>query len=374
MSLDAPFFTAQSRLMVIAPHPDDESLACSIVVQRAVRAGARVRVTYATDGDNNPWPQRAIERKWCLTEFDRARWGQLRRKEALNALEVLGVGWSDADFLALPDQGLTDLLLAGCPRTLQRLTHCIAEWAPTDLIVPDMSDIHPDHNALALMLRLVLENLSPDARPSSSWSFVVHGKSEDFMSRATALRQTPEEAAVKIAAIGCHNTQLKLSCGRFMAYAARPEHCLPLEVESCQPASGCLRNAWRDSGNFVVTVPVARRRFLPGRANLLFFGREPAGRQLCARIPVENSADTSEMFDCATGASICRVQTDGNLLSGLNIAIPRSVFSSDDALYLKLERRRIFFDEAGWIELAAQMEAVPAASDDIHGELLVAAG
>jgi hypothetical protein len=80
------------------------------------------------------------------------------------------------------------------------------------------------------------------------------------------------------------------------------------------------------------------------------------------------------MFDCATGASICRVQTDGNLLSGLSIAIPRSVFSSDDALYLKLERRRIFFDEAGWIKLAAQMEAVPAASDDIHGELLVAAG
>jgi hypothetical protein len=80
------------------------------------------------------------------------------------------------------------------------------------------------------------------------------------------------------------------------------------------------------------------------------------------------------MFDCTTGASICRVQTDGNLLSGLSIAIPKSVFSSDDALYLKLERRRIFFDEAGWIELAAQMEAVPAASGDIHGELLVAAG
>jgi LmbE family N-acetylglucosaminyl deacetylase len=52
MSLNAPSFTAQSRLMVIAPHPDDESLACSIVVQRAVRAGARVRVIYATDGDN----------------------------------------------------------------------------------------------------------------------------------------------------------------------------------------------------------------------------------------------------------------------------------------------------------------------------------
>src|SRR5262249_6212705 len=123
MSLNAPFFTAQSRLMVIAPHPDDESLACGIVVQRAVRAGARVRVIYATDGDNNPWPQRAIERKWCLTEFDRARWGQLRRKEALNALEVLGVRRSDAHFFALPDQGLPICWRAACLRPLSRRTH-----------------------------------------------------------------------------------------------------------------------------------------------------------------------------------------------------------------------------------------------------------
>lgn len=373
MSLNALSFTAQSRLMVIAPHPDDESLACGIVLQRAVHGGARVRVIYATDGDNNPWPQRAIERKWRLTEFDRARWGQLRREEAMNAIEVLGVGRSDVAFLGLPDQGLTDLLLAGCPRTLHRLTHCIADWAPTDLIVPDISDIHPDHNALALMLRLVLESLSPHARPSSSWSFLVHGKREDFISRATALQQTPEEAAIKIAAIGCHNTQLKLSCGRFMAYAARPEHFIPLEAQVYQPGSGYLWNAWRGSGNFVVTLPVAPPRFLPSRANLLFIGRAPAGRPLSARISIENRAETLEMFDCATGASICRLQTDGNLFTGLSIAIPKNVFSFDDALYLKLERRRLFFDEAGWIELGAQAEPVPAATDDIDGELVLAA-
>jgi LmbE family N-acetylglucosaminyl deacetylase len=54
--------------MLIAAHPDDESLACSIVLQQAVGAGAAVRVIYATDGENNPWPQRAMERKWHLDE------------------------------------------------------------------------------------------------------------------------------------------------------------------------------------------------------------------------------------------------------------------------------------------------------------------
>jgi len=52
--------------MMFAAHPDDESLACSIVLQQAVRAGAAIRVVYATDGDDNPWPQRVLERKWRL--------------------------------------------------------------------------------------------------------------------------------------------------------------------------------------------------------------------------------------------------------------------------------------------------------------------
>ena len=57
--------------MLIAAHPDDESLACSIVLQHAVRNGAAIRVVYATDGENNPWPQRVIERKWRLDKADR---------------------------------------------------------------------------------------------------------------------------------------------------------------------------------------------------------------------------------------------------------------------------------------------------------------
>ena len=52
--------------MLIAPHPDDEALACSIILQRAVRANAAIRVVYVTDGDDNPWPQRVLERKWRL--------------------------------------------------------------------------------------------------------------------------------------------------------------------------------------------------------------------------------------------------------------------------------------------------------------------
>ena len=84
--------------MLIAPHPDDEALACSVILQRAVRAGAAIRIVYVTDGDDNPWPQRALERKWRLSASDRKRWGKLRRAEALAALRVLDIGPADIQF------------------------------------------------------------------------------------------------------------------------------------------------------------------------------------------------------------------------------------------------------------------------------------
>ena len=77
-------------------------------------------MVYATDGENNPWPRRVIDRKWRLHETDRERWGKLRRTEALAALDVLGVNASEVSFLALPDQKLTKLLMSGCGRTLER--------------------------------------------------------------------------------------------------------------------------------------------------------------------------------------------------------------------------------------------------------------
>jgi len=91
---------------------------------------------------------------------DRERWGKLRRAETLAALDILGVGGSSASFLGLADQKLTELLMSGYLDTLKRLAAIVADWAPTDLLVPSISDTHPDHNALAVMFRLVLERRS----------------------------------------------------------------------------------------------------------------------------------------------------------------------------------------------------------------------
>ena len=171
--------------MLIAPHPDDEALACSVILQKAVRAGAAIRVVYVTDGDNNPWPQRALERRWRLSASDRKRWGKLRRSEALAALRVLGIHPSDVQFLALPDQGLTDLLLRDCNSALTRLIQVIDDWSPTDILAPSLSDIHPDHNAVAVMMRLIFADFL--AGGVSQWNYLVHGRSPAFFDHAVEL-------------------------------------------------------------------------------------------------------------------------------------------------------------------------------------------
>jgi hypothetical protein len=56
-------FTAADRLLVFAPHPDDETIATGELIQLARASGAVVHVVFATDGDNNPWPQRWCERR-----------------------------------------------------------------------------------------------------------------------------------------------------------------------------------------------------------------------------------------------------------------------------------------------------------------------
>ncbi|MEY2538106.1 MAG: hypothetical protein QOG67_1846 [Verrucomicrobiota bacterium] len=355
MSVNIPSFTERSRLMLIAPHPDDESLACSVILQKALRAGAAVRIVYATDGDNNPWPQRVLEWKWRLDGCDREWWGQLRRKEALDALAVLGIRDSDTRFLGLPDQGLTDLLLSGCQRTLALLAQTITEWAPTDLLAPATGDIHPDHSAVAVMLRLVVANLLPPDLQISPWSFLVHGNHARFRDNAAVLRQTPKESAIKLAAINCHKTQLKLSRTRFVSYAGR--------LEGFRAANGTKGNVngegFSNSGALEITLPPISRRLLSARPRLWILGHDLTKRFNSVVIPIRARSSTAQMSDYKSGEDIAIAACHGKLFTGLRVTIPSDLFSTNSPIYAKVERRGSFFDDFGWIEVQAEDYRIP---------------
>jgi LmbE family N-acetylglucosaminyl deacetylase len=339
---------SDSRLMLIAPHPDDEALACSVILQRAVRFGAAIRVIYATDGDDNPWPQRVLERKWRLNAADRKRWGNLRRSEALAALRVLGVHPRDAQFLALPDQGLTNLLKADCRSTLAGLSRAIHAWSPTHLLVPSIADTHPDHNALAVMLRLVVEE--DFESQLSVWSYAVHGKSIAFFGRAQQFRQSQTEEATKLQAILCHKTQIKLSRRRFLAYAARPERLLKLGSSKATAVDGSIRSITRKTDVLYLNLRLSPKLVRTGETALFLLGRGPAGSLQClkGRLPLHSCK--IRMSDCLGGQGHGAAHYCGNAFAG-EFVIPIDVFFPAHALFVKLERRSLFFDEAGWLEV-----------------------
>lgn len=210
--------SSTDRVLVLAPHPDDETLAAGDLIRAALAAGCALRVAFATDGDNNPWPQRWLERRWKIGVRERARWGARRRGEARAALERLGVRQSTAParFFGWPDQGLTALLMRD-DRAVEALAGEIAQFAPTHLVLPNLTDRHPDHSALRVLAELALLRC---AHRCQCLGYVVHGEKPSGAGRM--LEVPGADAQAKCEAMHAHASQIALSARRLLALAALP--------------------------------------------------------------------------------------------------------------------------------------------------------
>lgn len=210
-------FRPADRLLVFAPHPDDETLATGELIQLAAAAGAAVRVVFATDGDNNPWPQRWCERRLRIGAAERERWGRRRRGEALAALATLGVDSESTRFLGWPDLGLTGMLERN-PETIDALRAEIEAFAPTHIAMPSIGDRHPDHGALRVMLELALKKSRANA---VRLGYTVHGREPDASEWRLPL--DAERHWRKREALRAHASQISLSRGRLERWADADE-------------------------------------------------------------------------------------------------------------------------------------------------------
>lgn len=280
---ELPGFSAHDRVLVAAPHPDDEAIATGGVLQAARAAGAACRVIVVTDGDNNPWPQRWIEKRWHIGAADRARWGARRRSEALAALDVLGVDASDARCLGFPDLGLTDVLMSGGGLLETRLAAELREFRPTCLFLPALGDRHPDHSAVHVMLQLAWREAGFD--PPQTFAFGVHGTApgpDDVL-----LRLTPQQQASKRAAIERHETQMRLSRRRFVAYARSEERFRRVDALASDPghplqariADGRLQVRLRGGPSRAAMLHLVLRGAITSRCRVTLFG-EAAGERV----------------------------------------------------------------------------------------------
>lgn len=214
--MSLPAFSARDRVLVLAPHPDDETIAAGIAIQSALTAGAAVRIVHATDGDDNPWPQRWLEKRIRIGAAERARWGARRRGEAARAHAALAVDGraAEARFLGWPDQGLTDALMRD-DRALAALTDEIRDFEPDSVLMPALDDEHPDHSALHVMAGLAALR---SGIACACHAYLVHGSSDDAAPAADATR-----LARKREALEAYASQLALSRARLERFATRAE-------------------------------------------------------------------------------------------------------------------------------------------------------
>ncbi len=295
-------FTPADRVLIVAPHPDDESIATGGLIQATRAAGATVRVLVLTDGDANIWPQRWIEKRWRIDTVARTRWGARRRAEAIAAMAILGLSEQDAIFLGLPDLGLTDLLMRNDADTVDRLRRTIGEFAPSQVVLPSLADRHPDHSAAYVLVRVALRK--QDSPLPRLWSFAVHGGMPEGATAVCAL--TTQQRERKRSAILAHATQMRLGRQRFLRHAEADEAFHRCAPQTAGFALHPVRALADPDGRLRVEIDLRRWKSRL-RGQDLFIAMDSAA-QVRLRIPV--GAGEPMVHDTVTGIAADRVRVE----------------------------------------------------------------
>ncbi len=129
------------RVLVLAPHPDDESIGCGGTLAKYAASGASLCVAVLTDGSQGDRELRRMAHGSAARVAAEQRLVETRQREAQAAGRILGVG--DMVFLGAPDGRLR----GRDPGLLRRLMAIVAAFRPDLLLLPFFGDRHADHVA-----------------------------------------------------------------------------------------------------------------------------------------------------------------------------------------------------------------------------------
>jgi LmbE family N-acetylglucosaminyl deacetylase len=299
---------ASDGVLIVAVHPDDETLAAGGLIQRTLGAGGAVRIVFVTSGEDNPWPQPFLERRWRIGPLDRACGAALRRHEALAAMRRLGVESDDAVFLDFPDQGLTARLLGGDSTVVTVLARHLVGWHPTVLAGPSLFELHPDHNACAVLLDLALASRPFGPPPRLRLAHRVHGpRLSARLGDRLSLELTQQEQNAKREAICGYPSQLALSRHRFLGFARGTEEFFLEEQSAEHPVQRAYlcREALR--------IHISRKgRGNPLRPTYLHLVQRGANSWASLSVAIPSTSSDSPILKGLTGARIATAKCLGN--------------------------------------------------------------
>ena len=193
------------RILIFAPHPDDEILGCAGIIQKAKAMNIPVHVLFLTLGDSNEWAFLLYRKHPVIMPGSVERMGEIRHDEAVKAAAVLDIPPEDLTFLGYPDFGtqaiwrshwgqsasyksiLTKVDAVPYPNTfhsgapykgeeiLADLENIFRDFKPTKIFVTHPADHNGDHQAAYLFTRVALWDLRKEMNPEIC-PFLIHFK------------------------------------------------------------------------------------------------------------------------------------------------------------------------------------------------------
>lgn len=173
------------NILVIAPHPDDESIGCGGTICLHAARGDPVTAVFLTSGEQG------------LKHLPSAEACRIRESEAEAAAHVLGI--ARIEFLRFPDWYVEDHVDAAAA-SLRRL---IEREAPASVYLPHDKEWHPDHRASLPIVRQALQDSTipiPTLLTYEVWTpLTEHDDGQDIT----------KVMGRKLQAVCCHRSQVE---------------------------------------------------------------------------------------------------------------------------------------------------------------------
>jgi LmbE family N-acetylglucosaminyl deacetylase len=351
-------FAPTDRILVLAPHPDDEVLGCGGVLQRAVARGIPVAVVFLTYGDVNEGSFLTYRLHPVVAPSAVRAMGEVRRQEALAADRILGIPAAGLTFLGYPDGGTLDLWTSrwgvarppghgrltrsravpyptafrpGAPyrgeEVLADLTEVLTRFRPTQIFVSHPADRHPDHVALYLFTQIALWDLAgkvdADFHPYlvhfPGWPERGYHPTEPATPPQALAREetwqswglTPQEVAQKLQALAAHRSQWRSGARHLLPFVRASE------ITEKLPAGPEVEPEIRRNGERVeITLALQGGQPKGGGKSLFVFGYR-ADRSFAAMPKLELRWSVSRSGEIVG----CTVLDQGRVLPGHPVAI-----------------------------------------------------
>jgi len=282
---EGPRLGPGDRILILAPHPDDEVIACAGVVQKALAQNLPLKVVFLTHGDNNQWSFAVYRKRPVLSPRAVRTMGEIRRAEALAAADILGVRRDNLVFLGYPDfrtieiwsrhwgeapacRGMlnraravpyADAFRPGAPHKgeeiIRDLRAIFTDFRPTQIFVSHPADHNGDHRALYLFTRVALWTLEDRMSPAVHPYLVHFRKWPQPRGLCPAVTNSPpgalvskvrwiteplnaEEITKKLDALRAHRTQYRSSAQYLLSFVRANELFGDFETLNIPPAAG----------------------------------------------------------------------------------------------------------------------------------------